>query len=158
MPYDARCYHFNSCPRKLINILKSKCIILNQIPYGSQIGTKNTKYELFRLQNTKYAADSVGDIQHPTSCHSKFHSAFNFIQNIEAPRDCFSLNLRHLTLRILPIWNMSVTQRILGTLLILSAIMIYLTYTPSDPTYFWTYWVREEMALLKLSAATTDQI
>jgi hypothetical protein len=37
--------------------------------------------------------------------------------------------------------NMSATQRILSTLLLLSAIMIYLTYTPSDPTYFWIYWV-----------------
>lgn len=25
--------------------------------------------------------------------------------------------------------------------MVLSAIMIYLTYTPSDPRYFWTYWV-----------------
>lgn len=43
--------------------------------------------------------------------------------------------------------NMSVTQRILGTLLLLSAIMIYLTYTPSDPTYFWTYWVCNSMSV-----------
>ena len=25
--------------------------------------------------------------------------------------------------------------------MVLSAIMIYLTYTPSDSRYFWTYWV-----------------
>ncbi len=35
---------------------------------------------------------------------------------------------------------MSVTQSILRVLLVLSAAMIYATYTPSDPIYFWMYW------------------
>lgn len=26
------------------------------------------------------------------------------------------------------------------TLIVLSIIMIFLTYSPSDPRYFWTYW------------------
>ena len=26
------------------------------------------------------------------------------------------------------------------TLLLLAAVMTYLTYTPSDPRYFWMYW------------------
>jgi hypothetical protein len=36
---------------------------------------------------------------------------------------------------------MSVTQRILFTLSLLAWIMTYLTYSPSDARYFWTYWV-----------------
>ena len=36
--------------------------------------------------------------------------------------------------------TMSVIPKLLSTLMILSAIMIYLTYTPSDSTYFWIYW------------------
>ena len=35
---------------------------------------------------------------------------------------------------------MSVTQKLLLTLLVLVSFMIFATYTPSDPIYFWMYW------------------
>jgi hypothetical protein len=37
---------------------------------------------------------------------------------------------------------MSVSQTILFTLMVLTAIMTFLTYTPLDKTNFWIYWVR----------------
>ena len=43
---------------------------------------------------------------------------------------------------------MSVTQRILFTLSLLAWIMTYLTYSPSDSRYFWTYWVSFFFALM----------
>lgn len=36
---------------------------------------------------------------------------------------------------------MSTVTRILTILLILSAIMIFLTYSPADNSFFWIYWV-----------------
>jgi len=35
---------------------------------------------------------------------------------------------------------MGVVRNLLATLLILAGIMIFATYTPSDPRYFWMYW------------------
>ena len=36
---------------------------------------------------------------------------------------------------------MAFISNFLFTLMVLAAIMTYLTYSPSDYTYFWTYWV-----------------
>jgi hypothetical protein len=36
---------------------------------------------------------------------------------------------------------MTVVGNILFVLMFLSAVMTFLTYSPSDYTYFWTYWV-----------------
>jgi len=49
--------------------------------------------------------------------------------------------LTHPTRPPLPLLNQTFRQNLLFTLMVLSAIMIYLTYTPSDSRYFWTYWV-----------------
>jgi len=36
---------------------------------------------------------------------------------------------------------MSVIRHVLFITMVLAAIMVFLTYTPSDSRYFWTYWV-----------------
>ena len=38
---------------------------------------------------------------------------------------------------------MSVSQSILFVLMVLTAIMVFLTYSPVDATNFWIYWVRQ---------------
>ena len=39
--------------------------------------------------------------------------------------------------------KMSVTQNLLLFLMIIASVMVYLTYSPADYGYFWTYWVNK---------------
>lgn len=43
---------------------------------------------------------------------------------------------------------MSVAGNILFVLMLLAGIMTFLTYSPSDYTYFWTYWVSADSFIL----------
>lgn len=43
---------------------------------------------------------------------------------------------------------MSITQSILLLAILLSSIMVFLTYSPADYGYFWTYWVSSIFILL----------
>jgi hypothetical protein len=42
---------------------------------------------------------------------------------------------------------MSVSQSILFVLMVLTAVMVYLTYSPLDKTNFWIYWVRIDLLM-----------